>query len=186
MILAGAMLVGLTATASSTPPPTCVSKTVFVKAVSGHAPPEPCFSNELKLATVDTQSHPELRLVVPAPPTFPASLQAAPSPLRVALAPSPSPTPPCTRKATVKSAVQPDYPDAARGKVKGTVYVTISVSLDAAGKITGATIIHSSGNEDIDTAALRAAHESTYLPEIENCKAVPGTFVSRADFSEVF
>jgi hypothetical protein len=35
----------------------------------------------------------------------------------------------------------------------------------------------------MDAAALAAARRSTYAPAMRDCKAVPGTYLFRADFS---
>lgn len=89
------------------------------------------------------------------------------------------------RDAVAARLVQPDYPDAARQRNYGHVYVVVKVDVSAAGAVRGTSIEHSSGDSDIDKATIRAATESIYLPRIENCKAVPGFYLFRADFDRV-
>ena len=56
------------------------------------------------------------------------------------------------------------------------------VDISATGAVTNVKLTKSSGDVDIDNAALEAARKSTYQPKIVACKAVPGTYVFRADF----
>jgi len=53
--------------------------------------------------------------------------------------------------------------------------VEVQVSLDAAGKVTGTSIIKSP-SAMLNSAAIEAAHESTFAPEIADCKPVAGTY----------
>jgi TonB family protein len=98
---------------------------------------------------------------------------------------SPTP-PPCARPhmdALITRVVEPDYPKSAREQgVTGTVLVR--VSLDPSGGVMSTSIYKSSGNAELDQAALAAAHESTYSPEIEDCQPVRGTYLFRASFSK--
>jgi protein TonB len=77
--------------------------------------------------------------------------------------------------------VQPKYPENAREQgATGTVQV--KVSLNPSGGVISTSIYKSSGNAELDQAALAAAHESTYNPEIEDCQPVAGTYLFRAGF----
>jgi len=98
-----------------------------------------------------------------------------------------SPTPPaCARPhmdARITRVVEPDYPNSAREQgATGTVLV--KVSLNPSGGVKSTSIYKSSGNAELDQAALAAAHESTYSPEVEDCQPVGGTYLFRASFSK--
>jgi protein TonB len=81
--------------------------------------------------------------------------------------------------ATVK--VEPDYPEMARQQgAVGTT--TVKVSLSQTGAVTGASVYRSSGNAQLDMAAVRAARSSSYRPEIDNCEPVGGDYLFVATF----
>lgn len=84
--------------------------------------------------------------------------------------------------ATTVNAVSPDYPDAARKLHLGPKTVLVRVTIDPTGKLVNASISQSSGNIDIDRAALRAAMQSTYTPATANCKPIQGSYIFRTDF----
>lgn len=86
------------------------------------------------------------------------------------------------RDASVAHPAEPDYPDSARDLGLGPVSVEVLVTIGASGSLLGAVIRTSSSNVAIDQAALRAARQSTYLPELVNCRPTDGTFMFRADF----
>ncbi|MBV9269596.1 MAG: energy transducer TonB [Candidatus Eremiobacteraeota bacterium] len=77
--------------------------------------------------------------------------------------------------------VTPDFPNGG-GEIGGVVVVKALVNLDALGKLTKVTLQQSSANPFIDNATLQAARFSTYLPKIQNCIAVPGTYLFTATF----
>ena len=110
-------------------------------------------------------------------PSNPASAASNPNPA------SPTP-PPCARPhmdAMMTRPVQPNYPESARTQgATGTVQG--KVSLDPSGGVISTSIYKSSGNAELDRAALAAAHESIYSPEIEDCRPVVGTYLFRANF----
>lgn len=154
------------ATASPTPSPApgCSALIAPIQHTSvGTASPSPqatCLPAELTLQDRSTREPSELKIVVP----------------------SPTPTPACDRVALPTHAVQPNYPDASRKRNLGNVYVDVLVHISATGAVTSAQVTHSSGDSDIDDAALGAARRSTYSPKIVKCEAVPGTYIFRADF----
>jgi TonB family protein len=90
--------------------------------------------------------------------------------------------PSCNREAYATSALSPVSPDSARDLVS-PVAVLITVSLDASGNLIDATVQQSSGNADIDAAALSAAKQSRYAPKLVNCKAVPASAIFQAVFN---
>lgn len=84
--------------------------------------------------------------------------------------PTPSPKPACENPhvdATVVKEAQAEYPETAR----------------QVGAVVGTSIYKSSGNAALDEAAIAAAGESTYRPEMIDCKAAPGTYLFHADFT---
>lgn len=59
----------------------------------------------------------------------------------------------------------------------------IKVDLDASGRVTGVSVYASTGSMELDRAALDAARQSTYAPEMRNCQAVPGSYLFKVEFS---
>lgn len=99
---------------------------------------------------------------------------------------APPPTPSCANpnvEAHAIDAVSPDTPQAAQeaGAI-GTVQV--EVSLAASGAVTSVAVLRSAGFAPLDNAALRAARQSTYAPEVRDCRPVAGDYVFRADFTQ--
>lgn len=67
---------------------------------------------------------------------------------------------------TVVSSVKPDYPLSAKeAEVEGVAYVSISV--DASGNVTDATIVGSTGNQALDEAAVQAAYQWQFSPALD-------------------
>ncbi len=97
---------------------------------------------------------------------------------------TPTPKPACAQPhvdATTTNPVSPDTPEMAKQQgLTGTSMV--KVSLSATGSVLGATIYKSSGSALLDNAAVQAAKESSYSPEIDNCAKVAGDYIFRADF----
>ncbi len=87
------------------------------------------------------------------------------------------------QEAAVLNAISPDYPDPARDLGLGKVTVLVQVTIDAQGRLVDAKVYQSSNNAAIDQAALRAARQTTYSPQIANCLPVEGTYIFHADFS---
>lgn len=83
--------------------------------------------------------------------------------------------------ADVLDSAQPEYPYAARGVI-GVVQAAVTVNLDAGGHVVSVMVAHSTGNLALDRAALTAARQSTYLPAVNNCTRVPGSY----DFTVTF
>jgi protein TonB len=112
---------------------------------------------------------------------------AAPAPAAATAAPTqtPSPKPACEAPhvdATVVKVAEAEYPETARQS--GAVgSVDVEVSLTATGAVTGTSIYKSSGNAALDAAGVRAAQDSTYKPELLDCKPSPGTYLFHADFT---
>jgi protein TonB len=99
--------------------------------------------------------------------------------------PTATPKPACANPhvdATVTRAVEPDYPELARQQ--GAVGVTqVEVTLTETGAVSDTKVYKSSGNASLDKAALAAAKQSAYSPEIDNCQKEAGTYLFRAEFT---
>jgi protein TonB len=79
-------------------------------------------------------------------------------------------------------AVEPDYPEIARER--GAVGVAqVRVTLLATGAVRDAAIYRSSGDGSLDLEAVKAARASTYAPAFEDCSAVGGQYIFRAEFT---
>jgi|GEM_PF-1016442 len=111
-----------------------------------------------------------------------ATIVAAPSFIASAQ-PNPTATP-CASPhvdARVVHSVEPEYPVSLRTRrISGTVQ--IKVTLNEAGAVLAVSVYKSSGEPDLDRAALEAARSSTYSAAMENCQAVGGAYLLRAVF----
>ena len=86
--------------------------------------------------------------------------------------------------AHIVNAAMLDTPDAAKmAGQSGTTY--IKVTIDSGGNMTSSAIFKSSGFPLLDNAALEAAQNSTYAPEIFHCKLRGGSFIYTGDFEPV-
>lgn len=76
-------------------------------------------------------------------------------------------------------------PDSASSEVAAASNLTamIKVDLDAEGRVVGVSVYASTGSVELDQAAMRAARESTYAPEMRDCQAVPGSYLFKVEFS---
>jgi TonB family protein len=103
------------------------------------------------------------------PATVPGTATPAPTPTKAACA-----VPNAPASATQK--VTPDMPEIARQMgASGTAQV--KVTLDANGAVTAASIQTSTHNAALDKAALQAAQQSKYTPDIVNCVKTPGSYL---------
>lgn len=99
---------------------------------------------------------------------------------------APPPTPSCANPnvaARAVDAISPDTPQAAQ-EAGAIGSVEIEVSLAASGAVTSVAVLRSAGFVPLDDAALRAARQSTYAPEVRDCRPVAGDYVFRADFTQ--
>jgi periplasmic protein TonB len=116
--------------------------------------------------------------VASAAPAKAAATAAAPP------APTPTPRPQCAvpnAEAKTVNAVTPDTPEMAKEQgVTGTVEV--DVSLDAAGKVLSASVIKTP-SVLLNSEALKAARQSTYSPQIADCKPIPGDYKFVVEFA---
>jgi len=82
----------------------------------------------------------------------------------------------------VLNPITPEYPESAKGIDANVRTVKVLVSVDANGKVTGTSVQQTSMVPVLDTASLLAARASTYLPKIQNCAAVAGTYLFEVTF----
>jgi TonB family protein len=86
-----------------------------------------------------------------------------------------------TAPAAISVPVPADYPRiAAEQNSSGTA--VIMVRLAGTGAIRNAMIFESSGNQFLDRAALLAARQQTYSPQIVGCDPVSGSYLITVDF----
>ena len=77
-------------------------------------------------------------------------------------------------------AVTPDYPDSARDLGLGPALVPVVVTVDEKGTVVAASLFKTSGNSALDRAAILAARQSTYAPQLVNCAPTTGTYMFNA------
>jgi bla regulator protein blaR1 len=83
--------------------------------------------------------------------------------------------------AAISAQVPAEYPlIAAEQNVSGTAL--IRVDLADTGAVRNATIAESSGNQFLDRAALLAARQQTYSPQIAGCRPVSGSYLVAVAF----
>ena len=81
---------------------------------------------------------------------------------------------------TVYAAPADVPPIAAAMRQSGTAYVRID--LDANGTVRETSIVKSSGTPHLDRAALQAAQQSKFQPEVRDCRPVGGEYIFVVDF----
>lgn len=110
----------------------------------------------------------------------PAEATASPGPVTPAATPKPACSAPDVAAKAIE-AVTPQTPTDAQGI---DAQAKVKVDLDASGSVTNATIYATTGSQELDMAAVRAAKASRYAPEERNCKTVPGSYLFTVDFQE--
>jgi len=85
----------------------------------------------------------------------------------------------------VLTAPTPQYPESARSLGLGSVTVFVLVTIAPNGRLIDARVSASSGNADIDRAAVAVARSSTYSPKLRNCMPVVGQIYFPANFDPV-
>lgn len=107
----------------------------------------------------------QTRTPVPFAPATPAAACPAPN-AAAAVASTPAP---------------PEIP--ANVRAAGTTgTAAVDVKLDAAARVTAATLVASSGNSGLDELALQMARSAAYTPQYVACKAVAGDVVFTVRF----
>jgi TonB family protein len=81
---------------------------------------------------------------------------------------------------TIYGAAADAPPIATTLQLSGTAYV--QVDLDSAGVVQNASIAKSSGEYVLDRAAINAAKQSSFRPEVRDCAPVAGTYLFVVDF----
>ncbi len=79
-------------------------------------------------------------------------------------------------------AAVPEYPYAARVRDLGPASVLVELAIPPDGTPTSVTIYKSSGDRDIDRAAIDAARKSTYTAKVVDCTRVTAQYLFRAVF----
>jgi protein TonB len=79
-------------------------------------------------------------------------------------------------------AAAPEVPPIAAGQNASGI-AAVRIALDARGRLTGESVLSSSGNRWLDRAALKAARLSHYSAEVRNCERVGGEYALLVDFS---
>lgn len=106
------------------------------------------------------------------------------------LAATPSPTPAATAKpacaqpdtaARVVQAAQPETPDGALSST-AQARVEVRVDLSDSGRVLGATVYVSSGDLQLDAAAVAAARRSEYAPALVSCVRQAGSYKFVVEF----
>jgi protein TonB len=178
------------------PPPTPPPKMTPPAVVASHPPPHALTVHPPPQTRLQGSGPSEMRYSPPpggdrngvasglgdstAPPTIEtAAPTAAPTPLATPTRPACS-SPHVDARTTQKA--EADYPTLAQAQgAAGTA--TVKVALSATGSVTGTAIYKSSGYGALDQEALKAARNSRYSPEIEDCQKVPGQYLFVVEFS---
>jgi TonB family protein len=85
--------------------------------------------------------------------------------------------------ASVENLDKPAFPPSAlRSGANGGV--TVRVDLDLTGVVTAATVIASSGNNDLDAAALASSQKTTYHPARFACQSQKSSHILHFDFTK--
>lgn len=114
-----------------------------------------------------------------APPPKPTPQHKSSAPPQKQSVAKPKPT--VFTQATVRSRSRPSYPESARRKgQQGTAHVRLSVN--SAGRVTGATISTSSGTPALDASALKAAKRWKFTPARSGGTPVATTLVVPISF----
>lgn len=184
-------------TAIPTPPPTPPPPTPKPK-VQPTIPPPKLKLNVVKTTNKGEASGPTEQRYVPPPvgneevkgnvvSTAAPVVTSGPATAAPTAPPPPPPTPTpraCAQPhadAVMTQGVEPEYPEIARQQ--GAVGVTqVKVDLDPKGNVVGASVYKSSGSPILDREAMKAARASRYRAEVENCVAVGGSYLFRAEF----
>lgn len=71
-------------------------------------------------------------------------------------------------------------PPTSTGFGHGVVALRVDVAAD--GSVTGHEFLQHGGNQQLDIAAVRTVMQAKYTPAMENCKAVPGSYLFIVDY----
>lgn len=75
-----------------------------------------------------------------------------------------------------------DFPPIRHSPAHGTVVLRVDIS--AKGELVGHEFLETTGNPNLDMAALRGAHQVHYTPEILDCKPTAGSYLFVVVFPE--
>jgi protein TonB len=122
----------------------------------------------------------------PAPRIGPTSGVPGPGPGTGSAQPDPTetPRPACSQPDVEAKAVDTVNAEMPEGAAGATGTAQVLVRLRSSGAVDGVSIYRSTGNAFLDRAALVAARQSTYAPEIRACEAVGGSYLFTVDFTD--
>jgi TonB family protein len=115
----------------------------------------------------------------PAPATSAPMPAATPSP-----APTATPKPACAQPDTAARVVQAAQPETPDGALSSTTQARVEVRVDLSdsGRVLGASVYASSGDMQLDAAAVAAARRSEYAPAVTSCVRQPGSYKFVVEF----
>jgi TonB family protein len=115
----------------------------------------------------------------PAPAMSAPVLAATPSPTPAATA-----KPACAQPDTAARVVQAAQPETPEGTLSSTTQARVEVRVDLSdsGRVLGATVYTSSGDLQLDAAAVIAARRSEYAPAVVACVHQPGSYKFVVEF----
>ncbi|MDQ2908518.1 MAG: TonB family protein, partial [Candidatus Eremiobacteraeota bacterium] len=177
----------------STPPPVKQTNPPPVQKLKVHPPKTTTNSNtgpsqaKYKTPAVGSENGvPNGNSAVGKPAPVAATGKPAPPAPTAAPTTPPTPKPQCAvpnAPAAIKGqAVEPDYPDMARQE-GATGTAEVKVTLTGSGVVQGTSIYKSAGNASLDQAAIKAAQQTAYTPDIVNCVQTAGSYLFEADFT---
>jgi protein TonB len=112
-----------------------------------------------------------------APATAPPAATPVPTP-------TPTPRPQCANPnvdAVATNKITPDMPEIAR-QMGASGTASVRVALSETGAVQSVDIYKSTGNKSLDQAAVQAAKQSSYQPEIRNCVKTAGEYLYTVTF----
>lgn len=59
----------------------------------------------------------------------------------------------------------------------------VKVTLDPSGHVIAAVVAKSAGNPLLDQSAIQAAKQSSFAPQVVDCKAIGGSYIFQVVFS---
>lgn len=106
----------------------------------------------------------------------------APTGAPIEATPAPTPKPACSAPDVPAKTIAVHSPETPEDAAGFTGTAKVKVDLDAMGEVVGTSVYESTGNPQLDQAALTAARESRYAPEQVDCKNISGSYLFTIDF----
>lgn len=159
------------------PPPTPTPKPVVVHPQKSHPKTNP----QVAVTVPRTRGGGKGATPGPALPTPGSNIGTGSDP-SASPEPTDPPKPRCSAPyvaASVTNAVPAEAPEAAEGQ---TGVAQVKVNLSDTGAVLAVSIYATTGNTFLDSAALRAARQSSYRAETRDCMPVGGSYLFKVDF----